>query len=521
MANAAGLPTLIQRLLEPARYPHLVERVELDATHGAWVLLAGDFAYKIKKPVSYPFMDFGTLAKREAACRAELRVNGRFARSEAATQLYLEVWPIVGTADDPRWGSAVADDKAFEYAVRMRRFASEQRLDQVCARGELTREHISQLAQSLVSFQAQAAVAREDDPRSDPAIGQGFVRENFHTLNRAPLSAQTLATVHRLQAHAEAQYQALWPLMQQRRAQGRVREGHGDLHLGNLVLLGEQVLPFDAIEFNDALRWVDVASDLAFLWMDLIARGQSGLANWLCSEWLDASGDADAALLWRHFANYRALVRAKVAALRADQADGDARETALDECTRYIALAERIALGSMPAPRLIITHGLSGSGKSRVARQHLLNNATEPTLRLRSDVERKRLFGLTPDARSGSGLNSGLYAADAHVRTYTHLRERAAQLIRHGWSVVVDAAFLKRAEREAFAQLAAELGCPFHMLAREAPVAVLRERIERRLAKGRDASEATVQVLEQQLQVVEPLGDDERRHLLNDPHAVD
>jgi uncharacterized protein len=515
------LPEVITHLLEPQRYPHPVDRVGLEETHGAWVLLAGAFAYKIKKPVSYPFMDFATLAKRRAACEAELRVNARFATTDPQTQLYLAVWPIVGPADEPRWGAPGDFTGAMDCAVRMRRFDEAQRLDRVCDRGELRREHITALAQSLASFQARAASAVAANPLSDPAVSLHFARENFDTLLDAPLDSDARSQVRRLQLHTETRHRALLPLMQERRAQGRVREGHGDLHLGNLVLLGDAVLPFDAIEFNDRLRWVDVASDVAFAWMDLIARGQSGLANWLCSEWLDASGDAEAAALWSHFATYRALVRAKVAALRAAQtASESAQHTdALAECQRYIALASRIAWPT--PPRLIITHGLSGSGKSRVARHHLLDKATEPTIRLRSDVERKRLFGLEPQARSGSGLNSGLYAPDAHLRTYAHLSQRAAACVRQGWSVVVDAAFLQRDERDAFAQLARSLQCPFHILAREAPVTVLRERIERRLAKGHDASEATVAVLKQQLAVVQPLQADERARLLNDPSALD
>ena len=518
MPTAADLPTLIQRLLEPTRYPHPVAQVTREETHGAWVLLAGDWVYKIKKPVSYSFMDFGTLAKRRAACEAELRVNTRFATDDPATSIYVDVLPIVGSADDPRLAQADGDDRpAIEYAVRMHRFDSTQRLDRVCARSALTRAHITQLAQDLVAFQQRAAVANEHDERSLPEVGLGFARENIDSLLDAPLPAQAHTRVRRLQWLSESKNRHLLPLLQARRAQGRVREGHGDLHLGNLVLIHDRVLPFDAIEFNASLRWVDVASDMAFLWMDLIAQGESGLANWLLSEWLDASGDADAADVWTHFATYRALVRAKVAGLRA--ASSTNPEVDWAECVRYIDLAEQIA---RPAPaRLIITHGLSGSGKSRVARQHLLNNATEPTIRLRSDVERKRLFGLQAHERSGSGLNSGLYAPDAHVRTYEHLLTRAQHLLEQGWSVVVDAAFLKRAERDAFAALAQRLGCPFHILAREAPIEILQARITRRLAKGQDASEATIQVLAQQLQVVEALGEDERTHLLNDPQATD
>jgi hypothetical protein len=239
------------------------------------------------------------------------------------------------------------------------------------------------------------------------------------------------------------------------------------------------------------LRWIDVAAEIAFTWLDLLDHGQPGLANWFLNEWLLWSGDYDALAALRFYAVYRALVRAKVAAI---QGMGD-------EAAGYLAMAETL---NVPTPAsLTITFGLSGSGKTTASKSRLLADARAATIRLRSDVTRKRLYGLAPDAASGGGI----YGPEANVRTYDHLRTSAATILADGWPVLVDAAFLKRAERDNFRALAATLRIPFVILACEAPVDELRRRLN---ARTGDASEATAAVLEQQVQWVQPLGDDER-----------
>ncbi len=507
------LPPLIAALLEPARYPHPVDRVELMQTHGAWVLLAGAHVYKIKKPVSLPFMDFGTLARRRAACEAELRVNRRFEGPDPATHIYREALPITGEPASPRLGGEAA--AAIEWAVHMRRFPEADRLDHVAARGELTVAMVQRLARELAAFQARAAVAPAASEWGRPEGVMAFARENLVALRGSMTDAADRARVEALGDWTEAQFERLAPLVAQRRAQARVREGHGDLHLANLVRVGDGVQAFDAIEFNDALRWIDVASDIAFTWMDLWRVGAGGLANALLSEWLDASGDVSAPAVLPFFAVYRAMVRAKVAGIRLTQCGAGAGDSgnegaaaaARQEARSYLALADRIA--RPPAPQLLITHGLSGSGKTWASTRWLAAQDA-PALRLRSDVERKRLHGLAALQASGSGLNSGLYSPQAHGDTYASLRSRAGELLAQGWSVIVDAAFLRRHEREAFAALAAEAQVPFHILACEAPVEELRRRIAARRAAGGDASEATLAVLEQQLGWLEPLQPSER-----------
>ena len=508
-----SLPPLIRALLDPALYPGHVERVDLVQTHGAWVLLAGDCAYKIKKPVKLGFMDFSTLALRHAACQAELRVNRRFPAGQA---LYLGVRPVLGTPEAPRWGAEGQDAAgAIEFAVQMRRFDEAGRLDHLCLDGALQAQHMVQLAQSLAEFQGVAAVAPHDRPWGQVATVQAVVQDNLDALQGLLAGAGQLQPLQQLQ-RLQAWHDRHWPAVRQqlaaRRQAGRVREGHGDLHLANLVLIDGRVVPFDAIEFSDALRWVDVASDLAFTWMDLQRMGQPGLAHVLASEWVDASGDVSAPQVLPFFAVYLALVRAKVAAIRRTQLDANdvqAHAACEAEVAAYLTLAWRLA--HPPAPRLLITHGLSGCGKSHAAQQWLLQHPGSQALRLRSDVERKRLHGLAPLQASDPAGRADFYGTQASARTYASLRERARQLLQQGWTVVVDAAFLRRQERDDFARLASELDCPFHILAPHAPLALLRERIAARQATGGDPSEATLAVLERQLQWIEPLGGDEPR----------
>jgi predicted kinase len=264
-----------------------------------------------------------------------------------------------------------------------------------------------------------------------------------------------------------------------------VREGHGDLHLGNLVLLAGRIVPFDGIEFTPGFRHIDVASEIAFTLLDLLDHERPGLATWLLSEWLAWSGDFDALAVLRFYLVYRALVRAKVAALQEKDA----------ECRGYLGIAERLAVP--PAPTLTITCGPSGSGKTHESSRRLAMADFLHTVRIRSDVERKRLFGLAPDADSGGAI----YAPAATLRTYARLGELAEVALAAGWSAIVDAAFLKRAERDAFRRLAAGLGVPFAILAPRATP----EEMARRLAVRRgDASEATPAVLAEQLRWFEP-----------------
>ncbi|WP_374690588.1 bifunctional aminoglycoside phosphotransferase/ATP-binding protein [Accumulibacter sp.] len=501
--SSSPLPPLIKALLDPARYPHPAANVELIETHASWLLLAGDFAYKIKKPVVLPFLDYGTLERRRACCEAELRLNRRF-----APQLYLAVLPIVGEPADPRIGGA---GEAIEYAVRMRRFAEDGRLDRLCARGQLERQRVTDLAETLAAFHASAATAPPDTPFGEPEQVLAPALANFDELRELLPGNAAGARLARLRDWTQAGFARLQAHFAARKADGRIRECHGDLHLGNLVVIDDRVTLFDCIEFSEELRCIDVASELAFTYVDLLDHGQPGLACWLLNEWLTCNGDYDAAQVLRFYAVYRALVRAKVAAIRSRQDGGDDGQTA-----GYLELAERLM--EPPPLRLTITHGVAGCGKTSASRDLLLADGAAATLRLRSDVERKRLFGLAASASSGSPVDGGIYSSDASERTYERLRELASGLLAAGWSVIVDAAFLERRRRDSFHRLANEAGAAFFIVAPSATPGQLATRIRGRLAKGQEASEAAseadLSVLARQLGRIEALGDDECAHLL-------
>ncbi|MFN6961778.1 MAG: AAA family ATPase [Rhodocyclaceae bacterium] len=423
-------------------------------THISWVLLAGGYAYKIKKPVTLPFLDYGTVEKRRFYCEEELRLNKRF-----APELYLEVVELAG-----------------EPAVKMRRFDEAQRLDHVCRRGVLTQEHLSRFARELVGFQRSAAQATAEF--GTPEIVRADALENFDELERLmPAEAQSLA---RLRDWTGNEWQRRRDDFALRHAGGFIREGHGDLHLGNLVLLSGRIVPFDGIEFNADFRCIDVASEIAFTLLDLTNHGQHGLATWLLNEWLVWSGDFGALAVLRFYLVYRAMVRAKVAALRGEP--GEARG--------YLALAQRLA--SPPAPTMAITCGPSGCGKTYLTSCRLASADFLHTVRIRSDVERKRLFGLAADADSGGMI----YTPEANARTYSRLAELAEAIIANGWSVIVDAAFLRRGERDVFRHLARRLDVPFELIAPQVPPDELARRIA---ARRTDASEATVAVMQRQL----------------------
>ena len=498
-----ALPPLITALLDPRCYPHPAEPIDWVETHASWLLLAGEFAYKIKKAITLPFLDYGTLARREAFCRAELVLNRRL-----APKLYLDVVPIGGTPEQPQIGVT----PAIEWAVRMRRFDENGRLDRIAARGELQPEHLSQLAATLCVFQQAAAVAAPNTRFGAPDQILAAAQENFVELRQLlPPTEQPL--VEQLARWTDAEFARRAADFAARKAGGYVREGHGDLHLGNLVLIDGHVTAFDCIEFNENFRWNDPASEIAFVWIDLLDHRQPGLAAWLLNAWLEVGGDFQALSVLRFYAVYRAVVRTKIAALRARQEDAGQRLADLDSGRTYLQLAWQIA--EAPAPTLVITCGLSGSGKTTASLARLLDPtgaAAGSLVRLRSDVERKRLFGLAPQDNSNSTLDGGIYTKDATSRTYARLHSLARDLLAAGWPVIVDAAFLRNEERAAFRALATELGAGFGILATEAPAEELRRRL---MTRSGDASEATVAVLEKQLDWFEPLDETERTCIIS------
>lgn len=499
-----GSSALIDSLRRPEAYGHPVDAIAVIETHISWVLLSGPVAYKLRKPVDLGFVNFTTLERRLHDCREELRLNRRLVQD-----LYLGLAAVVPSEQGPRLQELAEDrsDEAIlgspllEVAVRMRQFPQEALLPAALAREEVGGEQVDELAETLARFHASAAIAPADGPYGTPAAAREPVEVNVACLRERAAEALQPA-LERLAAWNTGAFAALEPLLRRRLAQGRVRECHGDLHLGNMLLRAGRIEVFDCLEFSPALRWIDVVSDLAFLVMDLRQRGHPALGARLLNRWLECSGDYEGLALWRWFVSYRALVRAKVAALSGDGSSEGA-------VAAYLALAEATIT---PAPQaLLICRGLSGSGKSH----HSGPLAAElGAIRLRSDVERKRLFGLW-GIPAQAGRQGDPYAREVSDELFgERLPALAEGVLAAGFTVIVDACFLRRCDRAAMAAVAERAGVPLLILEFSAPEAVLRQRIEQRQRGGSDPSDADLAVLERQIGWDEPLSAAERQRTI-------
>lgn len=502
-ASADALPDLIRSLHDPACFDHEAGPVQVIETHISHVLLTGKYAYKIKKPLDLGFLDFSSLDKRLHVCREEVRLNRRLAPA-----IYLDVVPITGTPAAPRVNGP---GEPFEYAVKMRQFPVDATLDRLEAQDQLGARHIEAIAATVARFHLEAcARAEADSTWGSPEKVWQPVAENFRQIVPRLEDPADRTQLDALQAWSTTEHARLTPLMAARKRDGFIRECHGDLHLGNLAWVDGQLLVFDCLEFNPGLRWIDIVSEVAFAYMDLLQRGHPDWAWLFLNLWLETTGDYAGLALLRYYAVYRALVRAKVAAIRAGQTAGSAHDAALAEVRTLLELAT--SLTRPLALRLDITHGLSGSGKTTVTRTLM---QAPGAIRLRSDIERKRLAGLDALAKSGSGVGSHLYAADATRRTYGHLARLAGQILDNGWPAIVDATFTARWQRDLMRDLAQSRGVAFHILDFQLPVDILRDRILKRAREGGDASEADLDVLQHQLDTEDPLAADEQAEIIS------
>ena len=493
-------PWIVQIMSKSSFYDHPAKNVELIETHISWLFLAGDFAYKVKKPINLGFLDFSTLAKRHHFCHEELRLNRRF-----APQLYLKVMTIGGETE----AAAPGKTPALEYAVKMRRFPRKCQLDRMLEAGQLRAHHLTDFARSIAEQHRSATSLEPAQPYGSARSVIEPMLENFKQIEPPQKKTRTAQQLKRLMQWTGTVFAKLESALTQRREEGFIRECHGDTHLGNMAWLNGQPLLFDCIEFNENLRWIDVISDISFLVMDLDDRGQPALGWHFLNHYLQETGDYQGVALLNFYKVYRAMVRAKVLGLRLSQGDLNEQERSETESLfqSYLDLAERYTL-QLPPP-LIMTHGFSGSGKSTFTAKLAESYGG---IHIRSDVERKRLHGLTASAQSGSPLNSGIYSKKASVDTYLRLRDIASTTLCCGLPVCVDATFLMRKQRELFLQLADDLKVPLIIVDFPLPEEVLRKRIEQRSRNEEvDASEATLKVLYAQLDKEEPLTSNERQ----------
>ena len=458
------LPAELRGLLRPEAYPHPVEDVRVIQTHISYVLLAGDWAYKIKKPVDFGFVDYSSLARRKAMCEEEVRLNQRMCEG-----VYKGVTPITRVNGEAWVGGEGAP---IEYAVRMTRVPERQMLPALLEREACNDAHIRAIARKLAQFHASAQAVRGE--YGSAAALAGVRDENFRQI--APYAGVTIpaADLEGVRAHVAAALRAHSRLLESRIARGRVRDGHGDLRADSIVLRDDGSVCFmDCIEFSERLRYGDVAYEVAFLAMDLDFRGERRFADCLVSAYLDHAHDETFTVPLNFYRLTRAYIRGKVESLLLGEAEVEERDKAeaRGRAMRYFALG-RGYMAAAP-PGLVITAGLSGTGKSWLAAA--LAGRIGAAL-VRSDFVRRELL---PGA-TGHGYGEGMYTHAMRERVYQAMFERAQAYLRDGYGVILDGTFARQAQRAEARQVAADAGVRFLAVETTAPEMLVRERMARR-----------------------------------------
>lgn len=487
---------LIDALQNPALFPHPVTAFQVIETHISWVLLTGSIAYKIKKPVNLGFVDYSTKEKRHFFCQEELRLNQHLAK-----ELYLEVIPIYGTLEHPSLNadnspSSTTENIVIEFAVKMHQFDNALLLSNLLKRNVLNRNNFREVAQKIAQFHKLAHSDTELN-NTHGALSQikqamldnfqvcekllqdrALTTDTHSTLNLE--ISQWLATLAEIKAWSNTELEQNSALINTRKTQGFIRHCHGDLHLENMVFFDKNFIIFDCVEFNVDFYMIDTMNEIAFLCMDLEVREHPNDCYYFLNQYLQIGGDFTGLKLLNFYKVYRAMVRAKVA-LQTQNAHTDFLFKQYLDYAKNKVRKEQVAT-------LWITFGVSGSGKTHLASELA---AEFQLIHLRSDIERKRLFQ--------PSKFSDLYSSEKTKDTYQRLWDLAHLLLSSGQSVIVDASFLKQTEREHFHQLAQQLNIPFLVIACNAPREILEKRIQHRLESENDASDATLEVLNHQL----------------------
>ncbi len=488
----ARFPPLVRSLCERSLYDHPVNDIQVLETHISYVILTGPYAYKLKKPVQLPFLDFSSVELRRFYCKEELRLNQRL-----APDLYLAVVPVTGSDRAPQLSGS---GDVIDYLVKMIQFDTSQELDAVLRHSDLDRGLVLTLAERLAAFHQSVDSSTDQDFGSHQIVGR-CIRDNFKAILPC-VKSNNRDKVSPLRQWVDAQLRAHRNTIARRKQDGFVRECHGDLHLGNMVIIGGSIRMFDCLEFNAHLRWIDVISEIAFLVMDFDHQRRSDLGYLLLNRYLQVTGDYAGLEMLPLYLVYRAMVRAKVVCIKSLQSmDRSATPPSL---LAYFELAQGYT--RLPPPRLFITHGVSGSGKSWLSERV---TALLPAIHIRSDIERRRSASLTADESMDD--SSVRYDTENVELIYDELWRLAQVILSAGFTVVVDATFLLAARRERFRQLAVNMKASFRILDFQCAQTVLYERVAKRKREGKDPSEATVEVLNKQLQHAQALSTAEQK----------
>jgi hypothetical protein len=502
-ADADGLPGSIASLLRPSAYPHPVDRVELVQTHISYVLLAGDYAYKVKKPVDFGFVDYTTLEQRRHFCEEEIRLNRRLCRG-----IYLGVVPIARNDDgELQIGTTGVP---IEYAVQMRRVARERVLPSLIDRGVTDEPLMRRVARRIEVFHRAAATGKEISRYGSIDA----LRFNWHDnlTQLAPHEGVTVdaGTLDDLRAYGERFFHTRRAILDRRAHGGSIRECHGDLRADAIVVDEDgEICVMDCIEFNDRLRYGDVAGDVGFLMMDLESRGRRDLADAFCTAYLGFLPDETLPVVLPYYQCYRACVRGKVESMRSAETEipPALRAEARERARAYLSLALcHAAADESDEARLVMMVGLSGSGKSHLAG---VLAARSGAALISSDATRKRLLGVPLDSPRAAQFGAGIYEEEERRRVYAAMLDAAEAYVRDGVSVVLDATFGERAHRDAVRSLAERYRIPGLAVVVATGEAAVRRHFELRAQEQGGASDADFAIYEAQRARFEALGDDE------------
>ena len=492
----SSLPPLISQMMQPGFYPHAVkEPIELIQTHVSYVLLTGDFVYKLKKPVNFGFLNYSTLDLRKHFCEEELRLNQR-----GASELYLDILPITQTSDRYQLGGS---GEAVEYTLKMHQFPQDALLISLFEQGKLTETDMEELGRVVAKFHAQAVT--NDYIRSFGEIAQvrAALDENYEQTEKYIGGPQTQSQYEETQTFTDTFFAQKQELFASRIQNNWIRECHGDLHLRNICRTEDKILLFDCIEFNEPFRFVDVMYDVAFTVMDLEARDRKDFGNALLNTYIEQTGDWEGLQLLPLYSSRQAYVRAKVTSFLLDdptipQADKDkAAKTAAD----YYKLAWEYT--QPQKKRLFLMSGLSGAGKSTVARKLARQVGA---IHIRSDAVRKHLGGVPLQEKGGADL----YTAAMTEKTYGRLLELGIKLASQGFPVILDAKYDRAALRTEVITQALTHEVPLEILHCTAPEAVLRDRLNKRTG---DIADATADLLAEQQALYEPFTETEQPYV--------
>ncbi|NEP00072.1 MAG: AAA family ATPase [Symploca sp. SIO2E9] len=484
---------LIDKMKQPGFYPHPVqEPIELIQTHISYVFLTGDYVYKIKKPVNLGFLDFSTLELRQHFCLQELQMN-----KPNAPEVYLEVLPISQTGDNFILGG---NGQIVEYTLKMRQFPQEALLIEMFEQGKLQESHMEELGLTVARFHAQAQTNDYIRSFGKPAQIREAIDNNYWQTQKYIGGPQTQQQYEETKKYTDKFFAQNQELLTQRLQNNRIKECHGDLHLRNICFWHDKIQLFDRIEFNQQFRFVDVMYDVAFTVMDLEARGAKKLANAFLNTYLDQTGDWEGLQVLPLYLSRQAYVRAKVNSFLLD--DHNIPEAAKQEAQATASDYYRLAWEYTKSRKgsLMLTSGLSGSGKTTVAR-YLARYLG--AIHLRSDVLRKNLAGISLEQRGGDEL----YTPAMTQKTYQRLLELGIKLANLGFPVILDAKYDKLALRGEVIAQANSYRLPVQIIHCIAPESVLRDRL---LSRTNDVSDATADLIEQQQAAAEAFTDAEK-----------